>query len=402
MTLIEWINANPGVTALVAILVCFVVLTVTLSCLMRAQNRRTIAMLHRLDERVTGGNGRLRASVKTLTQTMGAAAANLSAASDSMEMRQERMRREMEDKLADMRESSDKKLDDMRESLGARMQKTLESRLGESFQLVSGQLENVYKGLGEMKTLAGGVGDLKRVLTGVKTRGVWGEARLRTLLSDNLTPAQYAENVEIVPGSGERVEFAIRLPGRETDAPVWLPVDSKFPTEDYARLISASEAGDAREAQKCGQALENAILEQAKRISSKYVRVPHSTDFAVMFLPVESLYGEVLSRRGLAEKMQSQYHVLPAGPSNFAALLNCLQMGFRTLAVEKRSGEILRMLGGVRQEFNRFGDTLNKARARLEQAAGDLDSVGVRTRALNRKLTELESETDPPPDEDDF
>ena len=402
MTLIEWINANPGVTALVAILVCFVVLTVTLSCLMRAQNRRTIAMLHRLDERVTGGNGRLRASVKTLTQTMGAAAANLSAASDSMEMRQERMRREMEDKLADMRESSDKKLDDMRESLGARMQKTLESRLGESFQLVSGQLENVYKGLGEMKTLAGGVGDLKRVLTGVKTRGVWGEARLRTLLSDSLTPAQYAENVEIVPGSGERVEFAIRLPGRETDEPVWLPVDSKFPTEDYARLISASEAGDAREAQKCGQALENAILEQAKRISSKYVRVPHSTDFAVMFLPVESLYGEVLSRRGLAEKMQSQYHVLPAGPSNFAALLNCLQMGFRTLAVEKRSGEILRMLGGVRQEFNRFGDTLNKARARLEQAAGDLDSVGVRTRALNRKLTELESETDPLPDEDDF
>ena len=359
-------------------------------------------MLRRLDERVSGGNGRLRASVRTLTQTMGAAAANLSAASDSMEMRQERMRREMEDKLDALRESSDKKLDDMRESLGARMQKTLESRLGESFQLVSGQLENVYKGLGEMKTLASGVGDLKRVLTGVKTRGIWGEARLRTLLSDSLTPAQYAENVEIVPGSGERVEFAIRLPGKETDSPVWLPVDSKFPTEDYARLISASESGDAREAQKCGQALESAILEQAKRISSKYVRIPHSTDFAVMFLPIESLYGEVLSRRGLSEKMQTQYHVLPAGPSNFAALISCLQMGFRTLAVEKRSGEILRMLGGVRQEFNRFGDTLNKARTRLEQAAGDLDSVGVRTRALNRRLTELESETELPPEQDDF
>ena len=402
MTLIEWINANPGVTALIAIFACFAVLTAALVCLFRAQNRRTLSMLRRLDERVSGGNGRLRASVRTLTQTMGAAAANLSAASDSMEMRQERMRREMEDKLDALRESSDKKLDDMRESLGARMQKTLESRLGESFQLVSGQLENVYKGLGEMKTLASGVGDLKRVLTGVKTRGIWGEARLRTLLSDSLTPAQYAENVEIVPGSGERVEFAIRLPGKETDSPVWLPVDSKFPTEDYARLISASESGDAREAQKCGQALESAILEQAKRISSKYVRIPHSTDFAVMFLPIESLYGEVLSRRGLSEKMQTQYHVLPAGPSNFAALISCLQMGFRTLAVEKRSGEILRMLGGVRQEFNRFGDTLNKARTRLEQAAGDLDSVGVRTRALNRRLTELESETELPAEQDDF
>ena len=402
MTLIEWINANPGVTALIAIFACFAVLTVALVCLFRAQNRRTLSMLRRLDERVSGGNGRLRASVRTLTQTMGAAAANLSAASDSMEMRQERMRREMEDKLDALRESSDKKLDDMRESLGARMQKTLESRLGESFQLVSGQLENVYKGLGEMKTLASGVGDLKRVLTGVKTRGIWGEARLRTLLSDSLTPAQYAENVEIVPGSGERVEFAIRLPGKETDSPVWLPVDSKFPTEDYARLISASESGDAREAQKCGQALESAILEQAKRISSKYVRIPHSTDFAVMFLPIESLYGEVLSRRGLSENMQTQYHVLPAGPSNFAALISCLQMGFRTLAVEKRSGEILRMLGGVRQEFNRFGDTLNKARTRLEQAAGDLDSVGVRTRALNRRLTELESETELPAEQDDF
>ena len=400
--MIEWINANPGVTALIAIFACFAVLTVALVCLFRAQNRRTLSMLRRLDERVSGGNGRLRASVRTLTQTMGAAAANLSAASDSMEMRQERMRREMEDKLDALRESSDKKLDDMRESLGARMQKTLESRLGESFQLVSGQLENVYKGLGEMKTLASGVGDLKRVLTGVKTRGIWGEARLRTLLSDSLTPAQYAENVEIVPGSGERVEFAIRLPGKETDSPVWLPVDSKFPTEDYARLISASESGDAREAQKCGQALESAILEQAKRISSKYVRIPHSTDFAVMFLPIESLYGEVLSRRGLSEKMQTQYHVLPAGPSNFAALISCLQMGFRTLAVEKRSGEILRMLGGVRQEFNRFGDTLNKARTRLEQAAGDLDSVGVRTRALNRRLTELESETELPAEQDDF
>lgn len=393
MTMIELINQNPGVTALVAVLSGFAVLTAVVVYLFKRQARRTAAMLRRLDERVTGGNGRLRASVRALTDTMGAAAANLSAASDSMEMRQERMRREMEDKLESMRASSDQKLDEMRQSLGTSMQKTLDARLGESFRLVSGQLENVYRGLGEMRSLTQGVGDLKRVLSGVKTRGVWGEVRLRALISENLTPSQFAENVEIVPGSGERVEFAVRLPGRAEDAPVWLPVDSKFPMEDYARLVEASEAGDAKEVARCGQALENALIEQAKRISTKYIRVPHSTDFAVMFLPTESLYGEALSRRGLTEKLQNAYHVLPAGPTSFTALLNCLQMGFRTVAMEKRSGEILRMLGGVKQEFNRFGETLGKARARLEQAAGDLDSVGARTRALNRKLSELEDDS---------
>ena len=393
MTMIERVNQNPGVTALVAVTIGFAVLIVVVVCLFRRQARRTAMMFRRLDERMMGGNGRLRASVRALTDTMGAAAANLSAASDSMEMRQERMRREMEDKLDSMRVSSDQKLDEMRQSLGLSMQKTLEARLGESFRLVSGQLENVYRGLGEMQTLTQGVGDLKRVLSGVKTRGVWGEVRLRALITENLTPSQFAENVEIVPGSGERVEFAVRLPGRGEDTPVWLPVDSKFPMEDYARLVEASESGDAKETARCGQALEGALIEQAKRISAKYIRVPHSTDFAVMFLPTESLYGEALSRHGLTEKLQGAYHVLPAGPSSFTALLNCLQMGFQTVAMEKRSGEILRMLGGVKQEFARFGETLGKARARLEQAAGDLDSVGARTRALNRKLSELETDS---------
>ena len=395
MTMIERVNQNPGVAAVAAILIGFTVLIIVVALLLRRQARRTAAMFRRLDERMMGGNGRLRASVRALTDTMGAAAANLSAASDSMETRQERMRREMEDKLDAMRESSDHKLDEMRVSLGTSMQKTLEARLGESFRLVSGQLENVYRGLGEMQTLTQGVGDLKRVLTGVKTRGVWGEARLRALITENLTPSQFAENVEIVPGSGERVEFAVRLPGKAEDAPVWLPVDSKFPMEDYQRLVEVAESGDAKETARCGQALENALTEQAKRIHSKYIRVPHSTDFAVMFLPTESLYGEALSRRGLAEKLQSAYHVLPAGPTSFAALLSCLQMGFQTVAMEKRSGEILRMLGGVKQEFARFGETLTKARARLEQAAGDLDSVGARTRALNRRLSELETDSDP-------
>ena len=289
---------------------------------------------------------------------------------------------------------SDRKLDDMRASLDMSLQKTLETRLGESFRLVSGQLENVYRGIGEMKTIAEGVGDLKKVLTGVKTRGVWGEVRLRTLLEDTLTPSQYEENVCVQAGSNERVEFAVRLPGKTGDNAVLLPIDSKFPVEDYERLLSAGESGDKKAIEKCARAFETAIVEQARKIASKYIAVPFTTDFAIMFLPAESLYGEVLIRRGLADRLQREFHVLPVGPSTLQALLNCLQMGFQTVQMEKRSSEILKMLMGVKREFALFGETLNKARTRLEQAAGDLDSVGVRTRAMNRKLSELEGETE--------
>jgi len=400
--MLVWINENPGVVSLIAVLAGFCMLAAFVFYMFRRQTRKTASMLRRLDERVMGASGRLRATVNVINQVMGTTANSLNASSESMEARQERMRREIDEKLELIRVSNEKKMDDLRDSLGASVQKTLEARLGESFRLVSGQLESVYKGLGEMKQLAEGVGDLKRVLSGVKTRGVWGEVRLKTLLEDSLTPAQFAENVCVQPGSQERVEFCVRLPGRGDDAPVWLPVDSKFPMEDYQRLVSASEAGDQKECARCAQALETAILNEAKRISSKYIRVPNTTDFAVMFLPVESLYGEVLSRRGLAERLQREYRILPAGPQSFQALLNSLQMGFRTLAMEKRSGEILRMLGGVKQEFARFGETLTKARARLEQAAGDLDSVGVRTRALNKKLSELENAGPYPEEENDF
>ena len=380
--MIEFINRNPGVTALCAVLAASGALLMVFSALLKRQSRRTAAMLRRLDQRVMGSGGQLRASVDTLSRTMNGAAANLSAVSDSMEARQERMRREMAEKLEIMRLQNEQKL----EAMGAGMQRTLEARLGESFRL-----ENVYRGVGEMRKLAEGVGDLKRVLSGVKTRGIWGEARLRAILSESLTNSQYEENVAVVPGSQERVEFAVRLPGRDEGAPVWLAVDSKFPLEDYQRLIEAGERGDANDVRKCAQALENAVLEQARRIS-RYIDPPHTADFAVMFLPAESLYGEVLARPGLIQKLQSRYHVLPAGPGSFQALVNCLQMGFRTLAMEKRSAEILRMLGSVRQEFARFGETLDKARTRLEMAAGDLDSVGVRTRAINRRLSDLETD----------
>ncbi len=391
--MIRLINENPGVTALITVLVGFAALIFAVYAMNKRQIRKTAQMIRRLDDRVMNANGRIRASVKTISDTMGMAAENLTNVSQNMEIRQERMRRDLSESIETMREMSDRKLDDMRASLDMSLQKTLETRLGESFRLVSGQLENVYRGIGEMKTIAEGVGDLKKVLTGVKTRGVWGEVRLRTLFEDTLLKSQYEENVCVQPGSSERVEFAVRLPGKSSGE-VLLPVDSKFPVEDYERLISANETGDKKAIEKCARAFETAIIEQARKISVKYICVPHTTDFAVMFLPAESLYGEVLIRRGLTDRLQREFHVLPVGPSTFQALLNCLQMGFQTVQMEKRSSEILKMLMGVKREFALFGETLNKARTRLEQAAGDLDSVGVRTRAMNRKLSELEGETE--------
>ena len=392
--MIQFINSNPGVTAILAVLIAFVLLIAVVYFLNKRQSQKTAAMIRRLDERVMNANGRIRASVRTISETMGMATENLTTVSQNMEIRQERMRREVSESIETMREMSDRKLDDMRASLDMSLQKTLETRLGESFRLVSGQLENVYRGIGEMKTIAEGVGDLKKVLTGVKTRGVWGEVRLRTLLEDTLTPSQYEENVCVQAGSNERVEFAVRLPGKTGDNAVLLPIDSKFPVEDYERLLSAGESGDKKAIEKCARAFETAIVEQARKIASKYIAVPFTTDFAIMFLPAESLYGEVLIRRGLADRLQREFHVLPVGPSTLQALLNCLQMGFQTVQMEKRSSEILKMLMGVKREFALFGETLNKARTRLEQAAGDLDSVGVRTRAMNRKLSELEGETE--------
>ena len=392
--MIQFINSNPGVTAILAVLTAFALLIAVVYFLNKRQIQKTAAMIRRLDERVMNANGRIRASVRTISETMGMATENLTTVSQNMEIRQERMRREVSESIETMREMSDRKLDDMRASLDMSLQKTLETRLGESFRLVSGQLENVYRGIGEMKTIAEGVGDLKKVLTGVKTRGVWGEVRLRTLLEDTLTPSQYEENVCVQAGSNERVEFAVRLPGKTGDNAVLLPIDSKFPVEDYERLLSAGEAGDKKAIEKCARAFETAIVEQARKIASKYIAVPFTTDFAIMFLPAESLYGEVLIRRGLADRLQREFHVLPVGPSTLQALLSCLQMGFQTVQMEKRSSEILKMLIGVKREFALFGETLNKARTRLEQAAGDLDSVGVRTRAMNRKLSELEGETE--------
>ena len=240
-----------------------------------------------------------------------------------------------------------------------------------------------------MQTLAGGVGDLKKVLTGVKTRGVWGEIQLGRLLGDTLTEGQYLENTPVVPGSSERVEFAVRLPGRD-GAGLLLPIDSKFPLDAFRHLIDESETGDKARADKAALLLQRAVLDQAKKISEKYVKPPYTTDFALMFLPIESLYAEVMRRESLNEEARARFHVVIAGPSTLSALLNSLSLGFRTLSIEQRTGEVWQLLGTLRGEFLRFGDTLERMRQRLDQATGELDTATARSRAITRRLNELE------------
>lgn len=298
----------------------------------------------------------------------------------------------VEQKLAALQEDNGKRLDEMRKTVDEKLQGTLEKRLGESFKLVSERLEQVYKGLGEMQALASGVGDLKKVLTNVKTRGTWGEVLLGNLLEQVLIPDQYAANVQISPARGERVEYAICLPGKD-DADgqsVWLPIDSKFPKEDFERLVEAAERADSAGVEEAARQLEMRLRASARDIHEKYICPPYSTDFAIMFLPCESLYAEALRRPGLVEQLQSQYQVVLSGPTTLAALLNSLQMGFRTLAIQKRSSEVWKILGAVKTEFGKFGGVIDKVRKKLDSARNEIDNVGVRTRAIQRKLRTAE------------
>ena len=304
--------------------------------------------------------------------------------------RMEQVRRATAEGLESLRQENTRQLTEMRRSVDERLTQSLDKKLNESFALVSQRLEQVYKGLGEMQTLATGVGDLKRVLTNVKTRGIWGEMQLGSLLSAVLTGEQYAENVAVVPGSQERVEFAVRLPGKDADV-VWLPIDSKFPVEDYARLQEASQSGDAAAVDAARKALTQQIKLEAKRIAGKYIAPPHTTDFAVMFLPVEGLYAEVVQQIDLVDGIQREQRVVIAGPSTFTALLNALQMGFRTLAIEKRSGEVWKLLGTVKADFGAFSEVLEKTQMRLRQASESIDSAFVKTRTIQRHLGQVES-----------
>src|SRR5438445_149656 len=287
----------------------------------------------------------------------------LSTLTQSNEQRLEAVRATVEQRLELLRTDNAQKLEQMRMTVDEKLHATLEQRLGESFKLVSDRLEQVHKGLGEMQTLATGVGDLKRVLTNIKTRGTWGEVQLENLLEQMLTSGQYEKNVVTRPGRSERVEFAIRLPGRgESRAPCWLPIDAKFPLQDFQRLQDAQDRSDAAAVELCGNALEDRVKKQARDIRQKYVEPPHTTDFALLYLPVESLYAEVLRRPGLADLIQRECQVTLAGPTTLAAILNSLQMGFRTLAIEQRSEEVWRLLGAVKTDFVTFGDLLAKTK----------------------------------------
>ncbi|HEY8243617.1 MAG TPA: DNA recombination protein RmuC [Casimicrobiaceae bacterium] len=302
------------------------------------------------------------------------------------------IRQNVEQRLDKLRDENAAKLEQMRVTVDEKLQTTLEARLGASFKQVSDRLEQVHKGLGEMQTLATGVGDLKRVLTNVKSRGTWGEVQLGALLADLLTPAQYAQNVATRPGSKERVEYAVKFPGRGDDgAPCWLPIDAKFPLEDWQRLQEAVERADATAVDASRRALDAFFKLQAKAIRDKYIESPHTTDFAILFVPAEGLFAEAVSRPGLADALQRDYRVTLAGPTTLSAMLNSLQLGFRTLAIEKRSTEVWRVLGAVKTEFGRFGEILAKTREKLDAVGKTLEDAGRKSTTIARKLRDVEA-----------
>jgi DNA recombination protein RmuC len=309
---------------------------------------------------------------------------------EALERAGERMERGLREELARGREDTARELDRIRGSVEEKLQETLERRLGESFRTVTDRLEQVHRGLGEMQALAAGVGDLKKVLANVKVRGTWGEVQLGMLLEQMLTPDQYAANVATA-GTSERVEFAIRLPGAERGETVWLPLDAKFPQEDYARLVEASERADAEAVELCARQLEARIRQSARDIASKYLAPPATTDFALMYLPTESLYAEAVRRPGLVESLQRDCRVTVAGPTTLAALLNSLQMGFRTLAIQQRSSEVWDLLGAVKTEFEKYAEVLARLRRKLQEANNTVEDGLTRTRVIQRRLKDVEA-----------
>ncbi len=415
MTPLLWAVGIVGVLALANLACVFVLLvrrpsdplaplTARLDTLERLHERteRTLSeeLARNREEATSLGRG-LREEVTTSLTKLGegtlkqldAVTTSLATLGDATTKQLEAVRDVIEKRLLALQQDNAQKLESMRQTVDEKLQGTLEKRLGESFRLVSERLEQVHKGLGEMQTLASGVGDLKKVLTNVKTRGTWGEVQLGTLLEQILSPAQYEQNVATRPGSAERVEFAIRLPGRGDDERevVWLPIDAKFPQEDYVRLVDAQEAGNADAMEQAIRQLEVRIRNSARDIYEKYVSPPASTDFAILFLPTEGLYAEVLRRTALVEAIRRDYHVEIAGPTTLGALLSSLQMGFRTLAIQQRSSEVWTVLGAVKTEFEKFGGVLEKVKKKLQEASNVVDTASVRTRAIERKLKDVQA-----------
>ncbi|MCX8036417.1 MAG: DNA recombination protein RmuC [Candidatus Sumerlaeia bacterium] len=322
---------------------------------------------------------------------LGLLAATLQTLTDRTSQEVQTLRNVIEAQLKDIQKNNEQKLEEMRKTVDEKLHDTLERRLGESFQQVSERLESVYKSLGEMHTLALGVGDLKRVLANIKTRGGWGEVQLGTLLEQLLSPDQYEANVAPIPNRDQRVEFAIKLPGKNEGAPpVWLPIDAKFPLEDYQRLLEAQDAADLPRIEEAARALERRVRLQARDICEKYICEPYTTNFAILFLPVEGLYAEVLRRPGLVDTLQRESRVMVMGPTTLGAILNALQMGFRTLAIEKRSSEVWKVLGAVKTEFGKFGDILDKVERKLHEASETVSKAQQRTRVMGRRLKDVE------------
>jgi DNA recombination protein RmuC len=326
---------------------------------------------------------------KTLSDTL---TTQLQSVSESNARRMVEVRETLEQQLAQLQQTNSAKLDEMRKTVDEKLQTTLEARLGESFKQVADRLEQVHKGLGEMQSLAVGVGSLQRVLTNVKTRGIFGEVQLEALLEQVLTVDQYAKQVETKPRSGQRVDFAIRFPGRGDDgSPVWLPVDAKFPRDDYERLLDAHERVDPIAVEAAGKALEARIRTEAKSIAENYLAAPHTTDFAILFLPVESLYAEVLRRPGLMDAIQRQYRVTLAGPTTLLAMLNSLHMGFRTLALEQQASEVWKVLGAVKTEFERYGEWVARIKEQVAKASDTLDKADTRAKQMRLALRKVEA-----------
>ncbi len=365
------------------------------------QNRNESSHQARLD-REEMGNGLRRITdgiLQRMTENAGmqkdqldSFARQLVALTRLNEEKSEAVRNTIDVQLRSLREENNLKLENIRETVDEKLHSTLEKRVGESFRQVSERLEQVYRGLGEMQHLATGVGDLKRVLTNVRARGIWGEVRLAAILEQIMTPDQYDTNVATVKNSRERVEFALRLPGQREDPNqvVWLPIDAKFPQEDYQHLLDAQERADKESADRYLKQLEIRIKTEAKAIKEKYVAPPHTTDFAILFLPIEGLYAEVLRIPGLCDTLQREYRIVVTGPTTLSALLNSLQIGFRTLAIEKRSSQVWELLGTLKTEFGRFGDALAKTKKKLQEAGNTIDQAEVRSRVISRKLSKVE------------
>ncbi|MCA9405781.1 MAG: DNA recombination protein RmuC [Candidatus Omnitrophica bacterium] len=365
---------------ILSILNLFFLLTIALR--QSSQNKGHEKLEYMIREEVTANRKELTDSLRSFTD-------QLLKLTQMNEQKLEKVRDVVENNLKSLQEDNSQKLEKMRETVDEKLHSTLEKRLGESFKVVSERLEKVHQGLGEMQNLASGVGDLKKVLTNVKTRGTWGEIQLGNLLEQVLTPDQYATNIPTKQGSRDPVEFAVKLPGRDSQT-VYIPIDAKFPKEDYERLQAAQESGDANLVEDSLKAIERRIKDEAKKIREKYIDPPHTTDFAILYLPTEGLYAEVLRRPGLSDFLQRECRVTVAGPTTISAVLNSLQMGFRTIAVEKRASEVWNLLGTVKKEFGKFGDILDKTQEKLRKASEEIETAARKSRTIERKLKKVQ------------